>query len=132
MLYAVDPLVQRIEALPKRGSFAVTLLIEDGQERIVVITVGAQGGAALPEANRPPGWNEDSPSGRSLLAAVAAFHEARTVVSAGRALLLDVDGGWDVSIGNVILSGDGRPECVAHGLMSEIDEHFECEECGAA
>jgi hypothetical protein len=132
MLYAVDPLVQRIEALPKRGSFAVTLVLGDGQERILAITIGTEGDVVLPKANLPTGWSPDSAAGQSLLAAVTAFHQARTIASAGRALLVDVDGGWDVSIGNVILTGDGRPECVAHGVMTQLQSQFECEECGAA
>jgi hypothetical protein len=132
MLYAVDPLVQRIEALPKRGTFAVTLVLADGQERILAISIGAQGEVVLPEANLPAGWSSHSAAGQSLLAAVTAFHQARTIASAGRALLVDVDGGWDVSIGNVILSGDGRPECAAHGVMTQSHSQFECEDCGAA
>jgi hypothetical protein len=132
MLNGVDPLVQRIDALPKRGSFAVTLVLADGQEQIVVVAVDADGVAVLPAANIPSGWSAESKSAKSLLTAVAAFHEARTIASSGRPRLLDIDGGWDVSIGNVLLGADGQPECVADGPMTRRGEQFVCEECGAA
>ena len=132
MLNGVDPLVQRIDALPKRGSFAVTLVLADGQEQIVVVVVDVDGVAALPAANVPTGWSAESASAKSLLTAVAAFHAARAVASSGRPRLLDVDGGWDVSIGNVLLGADGRPECVADGAMTQRGDQFVCGECGAA
>ncbi len=131
MLNAVDPLVQRLEALPKRGSYAVTVVLDDGQERILVVTF-VDGLPALPEANRPEGWAADSESARALLAAVMALHEARAIAGAGRAQLVDVDGGWDVSIGNVILAADGEPRCVSHGEMSAEVGVWTCPECGAA
>ncbi len=124
----MDPLLQRIEALPKRGSFAVTLVLPDRQERIVVATVGLAG-VELPEANLPA----CGPAALAALgAAVAAVHEARVIAGGGAAQLVDVDGGWDVSIGNVILGADGRPHCVAHGELAEHGARYECVECGAA
>lgn len=131
MLYAVDPLVQRIEALPKRGSYAVTLVLADGQERILVVSTDGDA-PVLPAANLPQGWDAESESARALLAAVTALHRARAVAGAGRARLVDIDGGWDVSIGNVVLSASGEPECVSHGAMQEQSEQWTCPECGAA
>ena len=138
MLDGVDPLLQRIEALPKRGSYAVTLLLADGQERIVVISTGADSRPVLPAANLPDGWSPASESATGLLAAVTAFHDARTIAADGRPRLVDVDGGWDVSIGNVVLAADGRPACVSHGPLQPRDipptgeSTWECPECGAA
>jgi hypothetical protein len=131
MLDAVDPLVQRIEALPKRGSYAVTLVLDDGQERILVVTL-VDGAPVLPAANRPEGWAADSQSARALLSAVSALHDARAIAGAGRAQLVDIDGGWDVSIGNVTLAENGEPQCVSHGAMALEDGVWTCPECGAA
>jgi hypothetical protein len=125
-------MLQRIEALPKRGSYAVTLVLADGQERIVVITTDADGRPALPAANLPDGWSPESRSAAALLDTVVAFHGARAIAGAGRARLVDIDGGWDVSIGNVI-AADGGPECVSHGAMQPNGESvWACAECGAA
>lgn len=128
----MDPLLHRVEALPKRGSYAVTFVLPDGQERSVVAQ-STGGEIALPAANLFDGWSADSASLRAALAAVAAVHEARVLAGAGRVLLLDTEGGWDVSIGNVMLSPGGRPMCVAHGDLAEAgDGFFECAACGAS
>ena len=133
MLDGVDPLLHRIEALPKRGSYAVTLVLADGQERIVVITTGTDGRPALPAANLPDGWSAESDSAAAVLATITAFHDARAIAGAGRAQLVDIDGGWDVSIGNIVLAADGKPECVTHGTLQPTGATtFECAECGAA
>jgi hypothetical protein len=64
---------------------------------------------------------------------VRALHQARQGVGGSGAQLLDLDGGWDVGIGNVVLSGDGVPACVAHGDLAPAgDGVFRCETCGAA
>jgi hypothetical protein len=62
---------------------------------------------------------------------VIAFDRARASVPA-TATLTDVDGGWDVMLGNVVLSADRTPECGAHGPM-QADEagEWRCAECGA-
>jgi hypothetical protein len=132
MLDGVDPLLQRIEALPKRGSYAVTLVLADGQERIVVVAPGADGRPALPAANLPDGWSPRSDSAVAVLATIDAFHDARTVAGAGRSRLVDIDGGWDVSIGNVVLGPDGQPACVTHGPLEPTGDTWTCAECGAA
>jgi hypothetical protein len=47
------------------------------------------------------------------------------------AQLVDVDGGWDVMMGNVVLGDGGTPTCTEHGPMTESGGVFECPECGA-
>ncbi|MBV9594588.1 MAG: hypothetical protein JO147_12430 [Actinobacteria bacterium] len=128
----MDPLLQRIDAQPRPGSYAVTFLMSDGQERSVVMRV--EGDAVdVPAANLLDGWDPASESFRAALTAVAAAHRAREAAGTSRSLLLDVEGGWDVSIGNVVLGDNGRPTCVAHGEMGEpTPGRFECAECGAA
>jgi hypothetical protein len=62
---------------------------------------------------------------------VAAFDEARRHAPAAP-YLRDIDGGWDVSLGNVTLNASGEPTCTAHGEMtlSDNDEYL-CTECYA-
>jgi hypothetical protein len=46
--------------------------------------------------------------------------------------LHDVPGGWDVSLGNVVLAASGRARCTAHGEMTADDDGvLVCGECGA-
>jgi hypothetical protein len=131
MLCPVDPLLHRIEALPRRGAYAVTFVLPDGQERTVV-TVTTDGQVSLPAANLVEGWAEGSDSFQAVLAAILAVGAAREISGAGRVLLLDVDGGWDVSIGNIILSESGQPACVSHGDLEPTRPGiFECPTCGA-
>ena len=86
----------------------------------------------IPAANLLDGWPATSASFRAALAVVAAVHSARELAGAGRNLLLDLDGGWDVSIGNVVLSAAGEPACVAHGAMAQTRPSvWTCPECGA-
>jgi hypothetical protein len=130
MLLAVDPLLQRIEALPKRGSYALTFELADGQLRSVVVSGLTEGEAQAPAANLPDGVSAQAES--ALMATVRAFHAARSVAGAGRLRLVDIDGGWDVSVGNVVLGADGVPDCASHGPMSGDGEKYECAQCGAA
>ncbi len=127
----MDPLLHRIEALPRAGTYAVTFVMPDGQQRSVVMH--ATGGTVeVPEASRLDGWPSGSSSYQAALASVAATHNARELAGTGRVLLQDVEGGWDVSLGNVILSATG-PACVAHGDMELTRPAlFTCATCGAA
>ena len=61
---------------------------------------------------------------------VLALHAVRQLAPGGPTLR-DVDGGWDVGLGNVVLPGSGRPECTAHGPMGDEAGVWVCVECGA-
>lgn len=125
----MEPLPYRIEALPRPGQFAVSLQA-GGQDRTIVVEV-VDGEAVMPEAGRVDGWAPEAESYRATMAAVLALHQARRSGQRGP-MLLDVEGGWDVSLGNVVLSEAGRPSCVAHGDLEATDgEIFVCAECGA-
>ena len=136
MLVAVDPLLHRIEAMPERGCYSVSFLLDGNHERSVVMkVVGTEAEVAevaVPEANLLPGWSPASASFRAVLAAVAAVDAARTAVDGSGGLLRDVPGGWDVSVGNVVLDEAGRPACVAHGELELTQPAtFVCPTCGA-
>ena len=46
--------------------------------------------------------------------------------------LVDVDGGWDVMMGNIVLGDSGVPTCTAHGDLERGDaDVWVCAECGA-
>jgi len=126
----VDPLLQRIDASPRVGEYSVVLLMADGQEQTVLLRVGADA-VEVPAANLGT-WAVESPSYLALVAAVRAVHEARAVAAAQRVLLQDVDGGWDVSLGNVVLGGSGQPACIEHGDLAPVGGGvFSCPDCGA-
>lgn len=129
----MDPLLTRIEATARAGEFAVTVVLPDGTERVLVMTVtGDPPTVALPPAAGIDGWTAAAESYRAVTEAVLAVDRARRIGPAG-VQLLDVPGGWDVSLGNVILDGSGQPECVAHGALRPVgDGRFECADCGAA
>jgi hypothetical protein len=131
MLDVVDPLLRRIEALTVDGSYALSFLMDNGQERSMVISLG-NGEVDVPEANLIEGWATSSESFQAAIAAVRAMDQARNVVGPGAAALRDVPGGWDVGLGNVTLSDAGQPVCVAHGEL-ELTEPgtYRCPTCGA-
>jgi hypothetical protein len=133
LVYAlpVDPLLNRIEALAEEGCYSLTFQVDGGQERNVVMRL-RDGEAGVPGANLFPGWSPGSESFRAAVAAVRALHQAREISGPGRVRLLDVEGGWDVSLGNVVLSADGIPSCVAHGVMEAgPPPTYQCLTCGA-
>jgi hypothetical protein len=131
MLYGVNPLLHRVEALPATGSYAASFLLENGQERSVVMQV-SDGKVTVPEANLIPGWAAESESFRATLEAIRAVDQARWTGTAPTAMLRDVSGGWDVSVGNVTLAETGRPTCAAHGEMEQTAAgSYECAMCGA-
>ena len=83
------------------------------------------------EASLPDGWTRSSSAFAALTDAVRAVDAAR---GSGPpvAALVDVDGGWDVMMGNVVLGADGVPSCTAHGSMTARGGgSYECEDCGA-
>jgi len=148
MLDAVDPLLHRIEALPEHGCYSVTFLLDGNNERSVVMKVANKtgdqpperpGGAAreviVPEANMLPGWTVADESFRAVLAAVLAVDDARHQVVGSNSVLRDVAGGWDVSIGNIVLDSWGHPACVAHGelelAVGAPPATYACPTCGA-
>jgi len=124
----VDVALHRIEALPGSGRYAVTFRGSAGDQTSVV---GVDGDAlTVAEANLPDAWTSGTAAYENLAAAVLAVHRAR---AAGPpvAAVQDVDGGWDVALGNVVLEGD-VPACTAHGMMQPLgDNRFECADCGA-
>jgi hypothetical protein len=121
--------LQRIEALPGTGRYAVTFRRDDGGEQTAVVDVSVDG-VHVAQANLPDGWTSDSDAFRATTDAVRAVHQARaaepTAVS-----LVEVDGGWDVGLGNVVLSPAGVPACTAHGDMAADGAAYQCAECGA-
>lgn len=122
-------MLHRIEALAGQGRFTVTFRRPDGGEQATVVQVG-DGAVEAAEAGLPAGWTLDSDAFRTLADAVLAVHRARQCGPAAPALA-DVDGGWDVMMGNVVLTGD-RPTCTAHGAMSAAGAGlYRCDECGA-
>jgi hypothetical protein len=138
MLVAVDPLLQRIEAVPEHGCYSVTFKLPGDRERSVIMKVtdpAADGvpEVVVPEANMIAGWSRSSDTFRAVLTAVRAVAAARQV-GGGEELLRDVPGGWDVGVGNVVLE-DGLPACVAHGPL-ELTEAgsgtYACATCGAS
>jgi hypothetical protein len=131
MLYRVNPLLHRVEALPEEGCYAASFLLSNGQERSMVMRV-TDDEVIVPEANLIPGWPTTSESFRATLAAIRAIDQARSCGTPPVALLRDVPGGWDVSVGNMALSEDRQPICAAHGEM-ELTEPgtYQCPTCGA-
>jgi hypothetical protein len=118
----------RIEALAGDGRYSVAFARADGSEQHAVVQL-TRDGVEVAEASLPVGWTRDSDAFLKTAAAVAAFHEARQYAPAGPALR-DVEGGWDVSLGNVTLV-DGVPTCAAHGPMSKSGDQYFCTECDA-
>jgi hypothetical protein len=124
----VDAVLHRIEALPGAGRYAVTFKNGDGTEQTAVMHV-AGADIDVAEASLPLGWSRDSDGFIATVAAVVAVDAARRAAPTATALR-DVDGGWDVMLGNVVLDG-GTPTCTAHGPMTDSGGAWTCAECGA-
>lgn len=123
-------MLHRIEALPGDGRYAVTFRRPDGSEQTAVVQVSADQ-LEVAEASLPEGWSRDSDAFAATVAAVRAVHSARGIGPAV-ALLQDVPGGWDVMMGNVVLSDDDVPTCTAHGPMQQAGGgRWECVDCGS-
>ena len=128
----MDPVLHRIEALPEHASYLVTFELSGGQDGSLVMRATERNGG-VPEANLFPGWQISSESFQAAVTAIQAVHEARNAVGTERTILLDVPGGWDVGLGNVIVAANGIPACVADGEMeAESGGVFRCPVCGAA
>lgn len=120
----------RIDALPGEGRYAVTFERTDGSEQTAVVHLNADG-LDVADASLPAGWTRDSEAFAAVAAAVRSFDEARQHAPAAPSLR-DVPGGWDVSLGNVVLGERGRPTCTAHGEMTLTDKKdWLCPECYA-
>jgi hypothetical protein len=121
--------LQRIEALPGDGRYAVTFRRGDGSEQTAVVHLD-EDRVDVAEASLPTGWTTESPEFVSVRTAVAAFDAARRQ-SSGTSSLRDLPGGWDVSLGNVVLDDARVPSCTAHGEMAADGDVYVCAECGA-
>ena len=121
--------LHRIEALAGYGRYAVTFRLPDTTEQTAVVQIRGDD-VEVADSALPPGWSAASDSFRIVARAVLAMDEARTAVVPD-GILRDVDGGWDVTIGNVLQGASGLPECAAHGLMIEGAGSWACGECGA-
>ena len=130
MLAGVDPRLNKIEALAEPGCYSLTFQLDGGDERAVVARVRDRR-AVLP-ANAFAEWPADSPSHLAVVSAVQQLHQARELAGPSRSRLVDLAGGWDVGLGNVVLR-DGLPSCVGHGPLAQAEPGvFRCAECGAA
>jgi hypothetical protein len=126
----VDAVLHRIEALAGEGRYAVSFQCADGTEQTAVMRANGDD-VSVAEASLPDGWGRDSAAFRAAAAAVLAVERARAV-GPRAALLQDVEGGWDVSLGNVVLSSTGIPACTAHGEMAQHEGgHYVCTDCDA-
>ncbi|GAB2465431.1 hypothetical protein [Jatrophihabitans fulvus] len=121
--------LHRIEALPGEGRYAVGFRRADGGEQSAVAQLDASGAVHLAESALPAGLPVTAVS--ATVAAVAAFDAARRAATPSGAVLRDVEGGWDVGLGNVVLGASGRPECTAHGELVDEGGVWVCAECGA-
>lgn len=125
----MDAVVHRIEALPGAGRYAVTWRRADGSEQTAVVQLRSDA-VEVAEASLPPGCRTDSAMFAATAAAVRAMDSARRLTPARQ--LRDVEGGWDVSLGNVALDASGTPACAAHGAMEPTAAgEFLCPACGA-
>lgn len=125
----MDSVLHRIEALPGDSRYAVTFRRPDSSEQTSVWQLDGSE-VVVADAALPAGCTRGSEAFALALAAVNAVHAARAVAPRD-AVLRDVDGGWDVGLGNVVLSADSVPTCTAHGAMDASAGVWVCAECGA-
>ena len=116
----MDPLLSKIEALTEPGCYSVTFALDTGESCAVVIRMRG-GEPVLPAAHSFAGWTPGSRTVTATIEVVRALHQARQVTGGSTVRLLDVEGGWDVGIGNVVLSADEVPACVAHGELAAAE-----------
>jgi hypothetical protein len=86
-------------------------------------------GIDVAEASLPAGWTRDTDAFRAVAVAVQAMATAHDIAPLASSLR-DAEGGWDVMLGNVVLT-DGVPTCTAHGEMAQSGVLWTCPECGA-
>jgi len=121
--------LHRIEALPGEGRYTVTFRATGGAEQSAIVHLTDDGLEVAP-ASLPEGWDQESESFALLSEAVRAVDRVRRA-GAAPAELQDVEGGWDVMIGNVTLEAGNIVTCAAHGVMQLVDDVWTCPECGA-
>jgi hypothetical protein len=144
-----DATLQRIEALPGSGRYAVTFREANGAEQTAAVSIAGTPAAEdtgaldaadvdVAQASLPTAWRSDGAAFAVLVTAVRAVDAAARFAPPARQLV-DVDGGWDVSLGNVVLDAAARPTCTAHGAMTPAADGrpdadaaaWSCTECGA-
>jgi hypothetical protein len=125
----VDAALHRVEALPGEGRFVVTFRRRDGGEQDAVVEL-RDADVRIAESSLPAGWGVGTPALDAVIGTVRALDAARRLVPTASSLR-DVDGGWDVGLGNVVLDADGIPRCTAHGPLQADGDTWACEECGA-
>ena len=122
--------LHRIEALAGAGRYAVTFQRPDTSEQTAVVQVSGDEVTAA-EASLPDGWTRGSDAFAAMADVLRSMERARALGPAATHLM-DVEGGWDVMMGNVIIGDAGAPTCTSHGIMGAAGEGvFECAECGA-
>ena len=122
--------LHRIEALAGAGRYAVTFQRPDTSEHTAVVQVSGVNVTAA-EASLPDGWTRGSDAFAAMGEVLRTLERARAL-GPPAAQLMDVDGGWDVMMGNVVLGDGSTPTCTAHGPMDDSGTGtFECAECGA-
>ena len=132
MTPAVEPMLTAVEAMTEQGCYTARFRLSNGAEQSAILRV-RDGVVGAPEANMIAGWSPESGSFRAVIAVISAMDEARNLAGSQQPRLLDVDGGWDVGLGNVLLDSEGLPACVAHGRLQQgTGDRWACEECGAA
>ena len=127
----MDAALHRIEALPGTGRWAVTFRRGDGSEQTAVVQVGDADSVEVAEASLPGDWTRSCAAWLAVADAVRALERSRAASAPSGAVLRDPDGGWDVSLGNVVLAANGRPACIAHGELTPTGDAWTCDECGA-
>jgi len=116
--------------MPGGGRYSVTFQTSSGAEHSIVAQV-TRDDVTIATSTLPSDWQADGPAHAQLVLALLAVDRARGLAQAP-AELLDVDGGWDVMIGNVLLEA-GVVTCAAHGPMELDGSVWRCLEpnCGA-
>jgi hypothetical protein len=127
-MVVVDAELVRIAALPGAGRYELEFRSADGSMGTAVVEIDEDEVRAAP-ASLPPGWGPGSAALAAVAEAVLALHRARAHGST-LPTLRDVPGGWDVSIGNVVLTA-GVPHCLADGPMEADGDTYICPVCGA-
>jgi hypothetical protein len=132
ILDGMSAVLHRVEALPGEGRYAVTFQLGNGGEQTAVVQLG-NGTVDVAEASLPTGWTPVSEQFVAAVGVLRAFDGARLAARGDGSVrvLGDVDGGWDVSLGNVALDEGGRPVCAAHGELEPAGDRYRCPECGA-
>jgi hypothetical protein len=125
----VEPRLNKIEALAEPGCYSLCFQFDGGNERAVVARIRGQ--LAVLPTNAFAGWRPDSPSFQAVVEVVQQLHAARELAGPGQPQLVDIDGGWDVGLGNVVVR-DGQPVCVSHGSLELLEQaKYRCPVCGA-